>query len=196
MTQLERHILCDAKRVDFAHTLNCASTCYVTVRKRKGGKGSQGKGAHKLFRIGKCRIGTRTKFQQKAGHGRVFMMANEEAIHPRNRDSPEPDELLSVYGRFVAQTHDLVYAAREFETHVLGDPTVWPREIQGRCENSGRCVVRRGDIVSREKSLYRFADPTQGIVEASLGGKGLVKPREELELDRVAEFNSEKGVCR
>ena len=124
------------------------------------------------------------------------MMADEEAIHPRNRDSPELDELLSIYGRFVAQTHDLVYAARELETHVLGDPTVWPRKVQGRCENSGRCVVRRGDIISREKSLYRFADPTQGIVEASFGGKRLVKPRVELEIDRVAEFNSEKGVRR
>jgi len=124
------------------------------------------------------------------------MMANEEAIHPRNRDSPELDELFSIYGRFVAQTHDLVYAVRELETHVLGDPTVWTRKIQGRCENSGRCVVRRGDIISREKSLYRFADPTQGIVEASLGRKGLVKPREEFELDRVAEINSKKGVWR
>jgi hypothetical protein len=123
-------------------------------------------------------------------------MANKEAIHRRNRGSPELDELLSVDGRFVVQTHDLVYAARELETHVLGDPPVWPRKIQGRCENPGTRVVWRGDIISREKSLCRFADPPQGIVEASLGGKGLVKPREEFELDRVAELNDENGVWR
>ena len=157
---------------------------------------SGGKGAHKLFRIGKWCIGTETKFQQKAGHGHILMMANKEAIHPGNSDSPELDELLSVDGRFVAQTHDLVYAARELETHVLGDPTVWPRKIQCRCENSGRCVVRREDIIFGEKSLYWFADPAQGIAEASSSGKGLVEPGEEFELDRLAEFNCERAVRR
>jgi len=119
-------------------------------------------------------------------------MSKKEAIHPGDGDSPEIDELLSVDGSLVAQTYDLVYTTRKLETHVRGDVVVWLLEIQRRRENPGRWVV--GGNVSGEKSVYRFADPVQGIVETDSGGERLVEPGEELVLDRVTELYSESVV--
>jgi len=120
------------------------------------------------------------------------MMANKEAIHHRNGDPPKLDKPFPVDGSFVAQTYDLVHATCELETHGLGDPIVWPRKIQRRSENSGRCVVRRG--IFGEKSLHRSVDPVQRIAETSLGGKRFVEPGEEFELDCPTELYSETAV--
>ena len=95
-------------------------------KEEEKGKGLGQRDAHKFLRIACGPIGAKTQLQQKAGHRDIFMMANKEAIHHRNGDPPKLDKPFPVDGSFVAQTHDLVHATCELETHGLGDPIVWP----------------------------------------------------------------------
>jgi hypothetical protein len=121
-------------------------------------------------------------------------MADKKAIHPWHGDSPELDELLSVDGRFVAQTHHLVHTTGELDAHVLGDAVVRPEKIQRRGEYPQRWVDGGG--VSGEKLLDVLADPVDGVVEMGVRRKGLVEPGVEFELDHLAELDREGGVVR
>jgi hypothetical protein len=122
------------------------------------------------------------------------MMANKKSIHRGNGDSPELDELLSVDGGFMAQTHDLVYSAGDLDTHLLGYAMVWPEKVERRGEHPQRRVSGGG--ISGEKLLDRLVDAVDGVVEVGICGEGLVEPGVELELDHLAELNGERGVVR
>ena len=119
-------------------------------------------------------------------------MPKKEAIHPGDDSSPELDKVLSVDGCLVAQTHDFVYTARELKTHVRGEVVVWLLKIQRRRKNSGRWVIRGN--VSGEKSVYRFADSVQRIVETGASGERLIEPGEECVLDLLTKLHSESVV--
>lgn len=121
-------------------------------------------------------------------------MADKKAIHPRHGNSPELDEFLSVDGCFVTQTHHLVHATGELDTHVLRDAVVRPRKIQRGGEHPQGWV--HGGDVSGEKPLDGLADPVYGVVKMGVRRKGLVEPGVEFELDHLAELDGERGVVR